>query len=121
MKVILLQEAKLSLIALEYDDLIFNLLSQENKQDLLTARRRIISKKVSKESPFIGQVIATQYQDHYIKSNYRIFKGHQDDCVNFLKFYVDKGEFQPTQFVFITKYSNVVKVKSLEEFLKIVS
>lgn len=121
MRVILVQEAKSSIIALEYDDLIFNFLSQEAKQELLSEGRKIFSRKILKEPPFTGQIVATRFRDHFIKSNYRLFKGSQIDCINFLNFYIEKDDFNPSVFVFITKYSNIIRTKTLEDFINITS
>ena len=120
MKVILVQEARQYLIALEYNDVLFNVLPSEKKQELLTSKRRIVTRKITKEQPFTGQLIATEFQDHFIKSNFRIFKGSQIDCINFMKFYIEKGEFKPEHYIFINKYSNVLKFKAQEDFEKAV-
>ena len=36
-----------------------------------------------------------------------------------MMFYIGRKEFSPEQFILINKYSNVIKLKNLEDFIRI--
>lgn len=117
-RVIYIECTKHSLVSLDYSFKLFSRFSLQQKQELLAGRKYQISNKSFGVKPFTDRVVAVSFRDHFIKDSYRIFKGQQEQCLSFLDFYLEDKtiEFCPKEFIYRTKYGNILKFDNIQDF-----
>lgn len=116
-QVILIESAKFTIIALDYNDQLISKLSQEHRAELMSGVRRQISNKSYGIKPFNDRIIAVSFRDHFIKDSYRFFKGTAEECFAFMDFYMEQQpEFKPVEFVYKTRFGSTLRYLDVEQF-----